>query len=320
MQFAAAEDDELVRICRGFDAQCDIVDGLAVEAFADLAAGDELAFAAQEGRGVHLEGHADGRFIDGQAGQRLDGGRIAQRVRDLGFRNTGEGHDIAGAGGFHLDPRQPMEAQNLRDLFGALLAFARYHGHGHAALDGAALDAADADRPDIARVVEQRHLQLQRTVDIDVRRRAMFHDGFEQGLHVALAHRRFQSREAAQCRGINDGEIQLFVGCAQTIEQVEGLIQHPARPRFVAVDLVDDHDRPQPMFEGLLRYKTRLRHGAIDRIDEQQHTVDHGEHALDLAAEIGVPRRIDDVDAIVAPGDRGILGENRDAALALQIV
>ena len=32
------------------------------------------------------------------------------------------------------------------------------------------------------------------------------------------------------------------------------------------------------------------------------------------------PGRIDDVDAIVAPGDRGVLRQNRDAALALQII
>ena len=132
--------------------------------------------------------------------------------------------------------------------------------------------------------------------------------------------RRVEAREAAQCRGIDHREIQLLIGRAQTVEQIEGLIQHPARARFVAVDLVDHHDGPQAMLEGLLRYEARLRHGTVHRVDQQQHAIDHGEHTLDFAAEIGVARRVDDVDAIVAPGDRGILRENRDAALALQIV
>ena len=126
--------------------------------------------------------------------------------------------------------------------------------------------------------------------------------------------------EAAQRGGIHHREIQLLVGGARAVEQIEGLVQHPARTRFVAVDLVDDHDGPQAVLEGLLRHEPRLRHRPVDGIDQQQHAIDHGEHALDLAAEIGVAGRVDDVDAVVAPGDRGVLGENRDAALALQVV
>ena len=44
------------------------------------------------------------------------------------------------------------------------------------------------------------------------------------------------------------------------------------------------------------------------------------EHALDLAAEVGVAGRVDDVDAHALPGDGGVLGEDRDAALALERV
>ena len=44
------------------------------------------------------------------------------------------------------------------------------------------------------------------------------------------------------------------------------------------------------------------------------------EDALDLAAEIGVAGRVDDVDARALPDDRGALGEDGDAALTLQVV
>src|SRR5262249_21786211 len=40
----------------------------------------------------------------------------------------------------------------------------------------------------------------------------------------------------------------------------------------------------------------------------------------DLATEIGVARRVDDVDAGALPEDRSDLGENGDAALAFEIV
>ena len=42
--------------------------------------------------------------------------------------------------------------------------------------------------------------------------------------------------------------------------------------------------------------------------------------ALDLAAEIGVAGGVDDVDAGVLPQHRGRLGQDGDAALALEIV
>src|SRR6185312_8409295 len=53
-------------------------------------------------------------------------------------------------------------------------------------------------------------------------------------------------------------------------------------------------------------------------VDEQEHRIDHSQHALDLAAEVGVAGRVDDVDAHAVPRDRRVLGEDRDATLALE--
>ena len=41
--------------------------------------------------------------------------------------------------------------------------------------------------------------------------------------------------------------------------------------------------------------------------------------ALDLAAEVGVAGRVDDVQPDVGVVDRGLLGQDRDALLALQV-
>ena len=83
--------------------------------------------------------------------------------------------------------------------------------------------------------------------------------------------------------------------------------------------LIDD-DRLQAELQRLQRDEARLRHRPFDRVDQQQHAVDHAQHALDLAAEVGVARRVDDVDVRVAVADRAVLGEDRDAALALEVV
>ena len=84
-------------------------------------------------------------------------------------------------------------------------------------------------------------------------------------------------------------------------------------------------------------------------IHEQQHAIHHVEHSLDLAAKVRVtckrrgalqpvswrrpqmglagrtdsqPRtwRVDDIDLYAIVGDRGILGEDRNAALTLLVV
>jgi hypothetical protein len=68
--------------------------------------------------------------------------------------------------------------------------------------------------------------------------------------------------------------------------------------------------------------RARSASGAADlrRVDQQHDTVDHRERTLDLAAEVRVARRVDEVDLRAPPGDRGGLGQDRDAALALLVV
>jgi len=61
-------------------------------------------------------------------------------------------------------------------------------------------------------------------------------------------------------------------------------------------------------------------HRPFGGVDEHDRAVDHRKNALDLAAEIGVARRVDDIDAHALPHHRGRLGQDGDAALALEVV
>ena len=76
----------------------------------------------------------------------------------------------------------------------------------------------------------------------------------------------------------------------------------------------------RPHSSALREHEPRLRHRPFGGVDQHQRAVGHPQHALDLAAEVGVARRVDDVDlhALVVDGD--VLGQDRDAALALQVV
>ena len=86
------------------------------------------------------------------------------------------------------------------------------------------------------------------------------------------------------------------------------------------VDLVHDEHDGQARLQRLAQHEARLRQRALARVDEQKHAVDHGQAALDLAAEVRVSRRVDDVQLHAAgEADGGVLREDRDPLLALEV-
>lgn len=66
--------------------------------------------------------------------------------------------------------------------------------------------------------------------------------------------------------------------------------------------------------------KPCLGHRTFEGIHDQKCAISHIEHALNFAAEIGVTRRVDDVDLHIFIGDRDILGQDGDATFALLVV
>ena len=54
-------------------------------------------------------------------------------------------------------------------------------------------------------------------------------------------------------------------------------------------------------------------------INQEQHRVHHEQAAFHLASEVGVAGGVDDVQPHALVVDRGLLGQDRDALLALQV-
>ena len=128
------------------------------------------------------------------------------------------------------------------------------------------------------------------------------------------------ARGGADARvGVEHGKVELILVRVEIDEEVVDLVEHLARARIGTIDLVDDNNRGQPALERLSEHETRLRQRPFRRIHEEHHAVDHRERALDLAAEVGVARRVDDVDQQILVPDGRVLRENRDAALTLEI-
>ena len=119
---------------------------------------------------------------------------------------------------------------------------------------------------------------------------------------------------------IDDREVQLRIRRAERAEQIEGRVDRALGIAARTIDLVDDQDRAQAQRQRLAGHEARLRHRAFEGVDQQANTVDHLQDALDLAAKVGVSGRVHDVDTRALPRDRGELREDRDAALALEVV
>ena len=118
---------------------------------------------------------------------------------------------------------------------------------------------------------------------------------------------------------VDDRELDLLLVGVEVEEELVHLVDDLLDPRVGPVDLVDDEDHRQPRLERLAQHEASLRQRPLARVDEQEHAVDHRQAALDLAAEVGVARRVDDVDLRVAVVDGRVLGEDRDPLLALEV-
>ena len=173
---------------------------------------------------------------------------------------------------------------------------------------------------------------------LDVRRSGdRLEDRAEQRLEIGgvrqsavLGHP--QAGAAGLGRGEDDGKVQriLTVGFVEQVhEEFVGLVDDLRDPRVRAVDLVDDqHDRHVGV-ERLAQHEPGLGQRTFRRVDQQHDPVDHGESALDLAAEVGVAGGVDDVHGDRSAGDvdgrlagvphGGVLREDRDALLALEV-
>ena len=119
---------------------------------------------------------------------------------------------------------------------------------------------------------------------------------------------------------VKDRKIKLFIGGVERRKKIENLVHDVARPRVRLIDLVHRDDRPETDFQRLADDEFGLRHRPFGGIDQDDRAIDHGQDALHLAAEIGVARRIDDINPRILPCNRRRLGDDRDPALLFEIV
>ena len=91
------------------------------------------------------------------------------------------------------------------------------------------------------------------------------------------------------------GEVDLVDVGIEVQEQFLDLVDDLIDASVGSVDLVDDQNDWEAQFQGLAQHESGLGKRAFGCVDQQQHAVHHRERPLDLSAEIGVPRGVDDV-------------------------
>ncbi len=183
-------------------------------------------------------------------------------------------------------------------------------------------DASDGEAAEVVGGVEVGDQRLERRVGVAGRGRDRVGDGVEDRGHVGVGpgHAHTQHRPALASDGRDDRELDVLVAGVEVEEELVDLVDHLVGARIAPVDLVDHHDRRQMAVQSLGEDVPRLGHRTLGGVDQQQHPVDQRQGPLDLATEVGVTRGVDEVDPRALPLDRGRLGEDRDAALALLVV
>ena len=111
------------------DAQRHVVLQFLLQAVPDLAAGDELAFAAGQRAGVDAEVHRQRRLVDLQHRQRRRVQRVGDGDADADVVDAVDQHDVAGAGFGDLHALQALEGQHLVDAALDGLAVRAFHDH-----------------------------------------------------------------------------------------------------------------------------------------------------------------------------------------------
>ncbi len=139
----------------------------------------------------------------------------------------------------------------------------------------------------------------------------MLEDRLEQRLEVVVVGQRavlglVPARGAVAARRVDDRQVEnrVEVQVGHVVVQVAGegeqqvvaLLDDLVDARVRPVGLVDEQDDGELRLERLAQHEARLRKRALARVDEQHDAVDHAQAALDLAAEVGVARGVDDVD------------------------
>ena len=319
MQLAAA--GHLISIgAIGFlNAQSHVGFCLFIQTVTDVTAGYEFALLASKGAVVYIKYHGQSGLVNFDALQRLRIILVSDGFTDFSILQAHQGHDVAGLGLVHLNALQALISIKTADFAHAHLVLI-HQGHGFTIVDGAAHHATDNNAADEIVIIQSVDQHLQRCLGINIGSRNIFQNNLEQGLQIIAFVIHAQLSDAVTGGSIDNGEFQLILISIQLDEEVQHLVHNLLHALVGTVDFIDNHDGLQMCLQGLAQHVFGLGHRALIGINQKQHAINHVQHALHLAAKIGMARGIQNINLHAIMHNSGIFGQNSNATLTLQIV
>ncbi len=279
----------------------------------------ELTLPAGERAVVHEHLYGDRGLFDTDALDKYEVFLLGNDRPDIMRVYTCNGYYVARGSLVDLDPLQAFKGKKFQDLLYHRLPALCMDIDVLSRVEFPAFYLSDDKRSHVLVVCELAYHHFKIIPGIDSRGWYVFDNCIEQGFEAAQRLIHCGGCRSVACRRIDDREVKLGRVDDKVQKQFRNGIKHLIRACLWPVYLIDDDDRLQFIFQRLSQHKSGLRHGSVYCIDEQEHAVHHGERTLDLTAEVGMSRCIDDVDLIVVVPDRCVLCEYRDAPLALEL-
>ena len=141
----------------------------------------------------------------------------------------------------------------------------------------------------------------------------------EQGHEVARGVVSRQAGPALAGTRVEHREHDLLFVSVEVQEELFDFVDHFGDAGVGTVNLVDDENNRQALFQRLAQNEASLGERAFGGVDEEHHAVDHRKTALNFATKVGVTRGVDDVDGHVVETNGRVLGEDGDALLTLEV-
>src|ERR1700722_2450523 len=320
LKFAAPQPAIRFRRVRVLHANRNVGEQLFGQAVPKVAGGQITAFFSRKRAAVHGKNHGQRRLVDQQGLERKRRRQVDNTFADLNSFHAGDSDKIARANRFRFVPLQSAKRVQLGDARRYHLSVQLADAHILAALQRAVKHTPNRDAPKKIAIVQIHDLNLQHAIRIAGRRGDTFHDGLKQRKQILRAVPDLPVRDTLARIRVDDRKIKLVFGGVQIDKQIIDFVEHFFGARIRAVDLVQHDHRRQLGRQRFLQYIARLRQRPFAGVDEHHNAIHHAQCALDFAAKIAVAGRVNNVDLRVVKKKRGILRENGDPALALEVV
>ncbi len=259
------------------------------------------------------------RLVDGRDRKRPRVVGVGDGLADRHLCEPGQSDDLARPGLLRRDAFERLRHVELGRTRVHDRPVGAAPGDRRALAEHAVADPEQREAAQVRARVEIRDERLQRVRRVIARRGDRLEQRVEEGRQVLRKLVRVKPGATRTRVGEDDRELDLRLVGVEVEEELVDLVHDLRGPRIRPVDLVDDeHDR-ELQLERLPQHEPRLGKRPFRGVDEKEHAVDHRQAPLDLAAEVGMPWRVDDVDLRLPEPYRRVLGEDRDALLTLEV-